>query len=210
MTKTRREKIYFHETFALSDGRVAPAIKVGHSVSVKDRSETYLAIIPTTKVIHSFEVPGQSDNEKDNADKAYRLEQNILQKFLHLNVLPSRKTCEVVLDCPEFRNFIKKIIQLEKIKDLEIKKTALDRLFLISKVTTLLIYDKPTQYQIDLADGTIFSDQKVKEFDCEGRIQLNLNKKEFGIYKKVVRKKDLEKLLEQHRVIENYKGRRAL
>jgi len=208
----RPEKIYFHETAWKYRGNLLPAIKVGHTTDIIDRSGKFRTIIPTFPMLYAFEVPDQILLEEHftskvsthklakefNKELAYELEQRILLKYIHLNVAPHIKDCEVVKDDKEVRGFISSLKKVDRNKILSIRKAALNNLFTDSLSMPLEIDGKTTKYFIDLVAGHISSSTKMKEPDCEGRIQLNLDPKVFGQFKKMLNKKAREDLLAEH------------
>lgn len=217
------EKIYFHEAVWKTKKILIPCLKVGHSFDFVERFAKYRQNYPNSKLVFSIIVPGQILSEKDftldvdtfekakayNTKLAYELEQRILKKFAHLNVEPLMKDCEVLKDVSELREFIRALKRVAKNKDMDTMKAALDSLFIYSHPVVLEIENKPTNYTMDLVSGRVSSNFKMKEPDCEGRLQLNLDKNVFGQQKRMLNKAAVKKLWDEHCVKHNYKRLRG-
>lgn len=198
---TKLEYIYVSKTCDIKNGKPIICLKIGHSINFPNRLKTYRTNVTSTKLLYSFLVAGQTDDEDFNLKKALNLERKILDKFSHLKI-----NGEVLEYSEEIIKFIKEIKKIDKIKNPKHRERYFDNLFLDIPKEPLFIEGKSTKYFMNLTDGIISSNNKIKEYDCEERIQLNLDKKNFGQIKKSLTKEAHEKLFEEHRNRYNFNG----
>lgn len=144
-------------------------IKLGFSDSDSyDRLDSAKTFVPNATYI--FKLPVLE------GDDILAFEGQILDKFKH-KLRSNDKNCEVVEDCLEVRDFLKKIKKtLSAVKNPKLQSKGWKSLFIKNYnekyVPLEIVGFKPTKYKINLIDGLIIGPSgKLIELDCKGRYQ---------------------------------------